>query len=363
MSMTQTDLGATLSQDTVQLYLPVIITSIALILILWFLNWVLLRRHKSIGTQARIPRQVVLLLLTLFSILIIIVLFPMSDSTRGQIITLVGVVTTGVIALASTTFVANVMAGLMLTVVKSFMPGDFIRVGEQFGRVTERGLFHTEIQTEDRDLTTLPNLHLATNPVTVVHKAGTIISAELSLGYDVPRTKVEELLMKAAQEANLLEPFVLVISLDDYSVVYRVSGFLTELESLITSRSNLKKKVLDVLHQNNIEIVSPSFMYQRQLPEWENVIPVPDKPDHKVVKVEEGVPEEIIFDKANVAAKKEDVRIQIDDTKQLIEKLLKDLKSISEEERLPKQQRLEKAESDLEKLNQQLDLMQKVKQK
>ena len=77
------------------------------------------------------------------------------------------------------------MAGLMLQVAKSFSPGDFVRVGEYFGRVTERGLFHVEKQTEDRDLTTLPNLHLATNSITVVHSAGTIVSAELSLGYDV----------------------------------------------------------------------------------------------------------------------------------------------------------------------------------
>ncbi len=351
-----------MDQQLLELYLPVILTAIGLILALWFLNWLLLKRYKTIGTQASIPRQLILFLLTALSIIIVIVMIPMSDSTRGQIITLVGVVSTGVIALASTTFVANVMAGLMLSVVKSFMPGDFIRVGEQFGRVTERGLFHTEIQTEDRDLTTLPNLHLATNPVTVVHRAGTIISAELSLGYDVPRTRVEELLIKAAQQAGLLEPFVLVQSLDDYSIVYRVSGFLTELESLIASRSNLKKKVLDVLHANNIEIVSPSFMYQRQLPKWESVIPEQSAGQSRQGTTQENVPEEIIFDKANVAARKEDVRVQIEDTKQLIEKLVKDIKAVSDDERVTKQERLKKAESDLEKLSNQLELMAKVKQ-
>ena len=30
-----------------------------------------------------------------------------------------------------------------------FHPGDFIRIGEQFGRVTEKGLLHTEIQSEE----------------------------------------------------------------------------------------------------------------------------------------------------------------------------------------------------------------------
>ena len=44
-----------------------------------------------------------------------------------------------------------------------------------FGRVTERGLFHTEIQTEDRDLVTLPNLYLVTNPVKVVRTFLTVL--------------------------------------------------------------------------------------------------------------------------------------------------------------------------------------------
>jgi len=58
---------------------------------------------------------------------------------------LLGNVLTGVIAFSSTTFVANMMAGLMLRSVKSFTPGDFIEAGDYFGKATERGLFHTEI--------------------------------------------------------------------------------------------------------------------------------------------------------------------------------------------------------------------------
>ena len=38
------------------------------------------------------------------------------------------------------------MAGLMMRVVKGFGAGDFVSIGESFGRVSERGLFHVEIQ-------------------------------------------------------------------------------------------------------------------------------------------------------------------------------------------------------------------------
>jgi len=53
-----------------------------------------------------------------------------------------------------------------------------LRVWDPFGRVSERGFFYTEIQTEDRNLATLPNLYLVTNPITVVHVSGTVANAD-----------------------------------------------------------------------------------------------------------------------------------------------------------------------------------------
>ncbi|MGI9295084.1 MAG: mechanosensitive ion channel domain-containing protein, partial [Pseudomonadales bacterium] len=103
------------------------------------------------GREHPILRHVLILLLCIAAVLLLILVFPMSDVMRGQILNLLGIVITAVIALSSTTFVANAMAGILLTLIKSYRIGDFIRIGEQFGRVTERGLFHTEIQTEDRD--------------------------------------------------------------------------------------------------------------------------------------------------------------------------------------------------------------------
>jgi len=302
------------------------------VIFLWLMNWVLLARYETLGAQARLPRQLLMLALTLVTLLILIILFPMTDSTRGQIITLLSVVITGVIALSSTSFVANVMAGLMLQVVKSFNPGDFIRVGERMGRVTERGLFHVEIQTEDRDLTTIPNLHLATNPVTVVHSTGTIISADLSLGYDVSHTKVEELLKQAAIQAGLKDAFVLVISLNDFSITYRASGFLSEVKNLITARSNLKKHVLDVLHENDVEIVSPSFMNQRQLTPNTKTIPLKNKLSNSL-SIDDVTPEEIIFDKAEVAAESEDLRVEIDKLNDKVTELTQSKKGLTKEEK------------------------------
>lgn len=287
-------------------YIPFLLVTLIVILLLRFSHQLLIARQSRLGAESSLPRQIILLILTAIGLVITILAFPMSDSTRGQVLSLLGIVLTGVIAFSSTTFVANAMAGLMLRVVKTFKPGDFIQVNEQWGRVTERGLFHTEIQTEDRDLTTFPNLYLVTHPFTVVRKSGTIISTSLSLGYDVPRRQVEELLLQAALETELQDPFVHISHLGDFAITYKVSGFLAEVKQLLTVKSQLRKKVVDVLHQARIEIVSPAFMNQRQLQAAEKQIPKGSA--EPASEPDTAIAEDIVFDKAEQMEQLEQLR-------------------------------------------------------
>lgn len=290
-------------------FVPLLIAIALTTSILWLGHWAFFVRNKEFGSEKRFPRQMIMLALTAIGIVTVILFLPVSDSTRGQLLSLLGLLLSAIIALSSTTFVANAMAGIMLRAVGSFIPGDFVRIGEQLGRVTERGLFHMEIQTEDRDLTTLPNLYMVSQPVTVVHASGTIISTKLSLGYDVPRTDVEPLLIEAANKAGLTDSFVQVIELGDYSVVYRIAGFLAEVKQLLSTRSNLCKQVLDTLHDAGIEIVSPAFMNQRLLAEGIRTVPRRQpKTNTEEIDFSQRAPEEFIFDKADKAEKLEELR-------------------------------------------------------
>lgn len=284
----------------------------------WIINW-FVKRSQDAASSLLYP---VLNWINVSAVIIaLIIMLPISDETRGQVLSLLGVVLTAVIALSSTTFVANAMAGVMLQTTQSFRPGDYIRVNEQFGRVIKRTLVNTQIQTEWRDLTTLPNLLLINNPVTVLHREGTIIFAEVSIGYDVPYTRVEELMKLAAADAGLEESFVLVHELLDHAVAYRVCGFLPSIKNLLSSRSNLRKTVLAQMHGHGIEIVSPSFMNQRQLDAERKVIPeqpvLHDDPKKESVSQ---APEEKIFDKALEAESLEELKLDLETTRAEIKK-------------------------------------------
>jgi small-conductance mechanosensitive channel len=317
--------------------------SFAVVLVaLWLANWFLLRRRKELGEDERFPRRMTMIFLSALGAVAVLLSLPVETETRGQLLGLLGLVLTAVIALSSTTFVANIMAGLMMRAVRSFRPGDFVQVEEQFGRVTERGLFHTEIQTQDRDLVTLPNLYLVTNPIRVVRTSGTIIAATVSLGYDQPHTRVEELLREAALAAKLEEPFVQVKNLGDFSVTYRVAGFLADVKGLLTARSKLRAAMLDVLHGGGVEIVSPTFMNQRQL--REGAVTMPPLGPRKWVAEEADpgtIPEELIFDKAEAAEKQEGLKLRRDTLVKDIESLQARVKEAEEPERLRLQARID----------------------
>jgi small-conductance mechanosensitive channel len=287
--------------DNLREFLP---TGIAFVLILIFVFVIraFLDKRYTGSPGHPLRRQVITLILVLVGIVIIILVLPIGDSTRGQLLSLIGIFVAAAIALSSATFVGNTMAGMMLRAIRGFRTGDFIRVGDHFGRVSERGLFHIETQTEDRDLTTLPNLYLVTNPVKVIRSSGTIISAEVSLGYDVPRTKVERLLLEAARAADLQEPFLQILELSDFSVNYRIAGLLPKVRHVISARSRLHSQMLDALHKGGIEIVSPTYMNTRAMSESKHVIPEEERAESPDKKSEIKVtPEDIAFDKAEQA--------------------------------------------------------------
>jgi small-conductance mechanosensitive channel len=230
-------------------------------------------RHFEGKPHLAFRRQLIQLGGIVLVILLLILFLPLNTALRGQLLGLFGIIISATIALSSTTLVGNVMAGIMLKTISSCQPGDYVTVGDHFGRITSMDLLHTDLQTEERDLTTLPNMYLVTNPIRVMRSSGTLLSVELSLGYDVPRRQVEALLLQAAEKTGLESPFVQIRNLGDFSVTYQISGLLVEVKRIIDKRRELRARTMDTLHAANIEIVSPNFMHTRAFESSQQFIP------------------------------------------------------------------------------------------
>lgn len=290
-------------------YVPFSATALLVVLFLVVLGKYL-NKQARLHTGFQFRKQLIFGAAVVLAVIALLIAIPINDGLRGQLFGLLGILVSAIIALSSTTIVGNIMAGIMLRSVNSFNMGDFIKIDSHFGRISEIDLLHVEIQTEDRDLKTLPNLYLIHQPFTVIHSTGTIISSEVSLGYDVDRNRLEKLLLRAARDAGLGDPFVQIMALGDFSVNYRVGGMLNEVKHLISSRSRLRAKILDHLHNSGIEIASPTLMNQRQFPKETQYIPSWSAASES--SPEPSAVEDMVFDKAERATKVDRLRQRLE---------------------------------------------------
>lgn len=302
-------------------------TAVLVTLVLFALNSIL--KSQSGDSFAAFGKHLTMIVLTLVGV-VIVVLTLEDTETRKELLSLLGLLFSAVLAFSSTTFVANMMAGMQMKTVKPFGIGDFVEVGDHFGRITELGLFHIELQTEESNLCTLPNLFVVQNPATTIRSSGTILSATVSLGYDVSHVRIEELLRKSATECGLKDPFVHVEDLGDFSVTYRIAGRLDKVKHLLSARSKLRRAMLDALHQGDVEIVSPTFMNQRQI--TGDAPFIPEQTSKASVQRPAAAAESIVFDKADSAESIEELKSEKVELEALVEEEKKAVKDAVDKE-------------------------------
>ncbi len=291
--------------------LPSAITLALAIATLSLCNFLFFSRKKSSQKHASLIPQVVMLALTLVGVIAFVLSLPIDHEDRRQLLSLLGLVLSGAVALASSSFLGNILAGFMIRAVRSIRTGDLITIGGDTGRITERGLFHVEIQTEDRELTTFPNAYVINHPVRVVRHSGTIVSSKLSIGYDVPHATLTPLLCRAAEDSGLEDAFVRILTLGDFAVTYKVSGLLKDVSTLLTAQSRLNAKVLSTLHGAGIEIASPTLMNQRSLDPTQQIAPPkpPRAPTPIEVDAADAKADRLAFDKADAASMLENLEL------------------------------------------------------
>ena len=300
-------------------FIPVLLVIAVVTVMARLAHWLIRYRQDKNHESDPFPHQFVTLFAVIIAIISVVLVMPIDVAVRNQLFVLLGLVLTAIIAFSSTTFAANILAGFMLRATRRLRPGNFISHGGDLGRITEIGLMQTEVQTRHRNFTYLPNTALLSEKIMVINPEATIVSAEVSLGYDVHHGVVEKHLISAAEQCGLEDPHVRVRELGDFSITYHIAGLLKEVKLLITTGSDLRKAMLDCLHAAGIEIVSPAFMNQRPVPPEQLFIPqAPVRGDKPVPASAADAPEKVIFDKADEAERIEDLK---DHREQLLSRL------------------------------------------
>ena len=204
------------------------------------------------------------LLIIAMTIVVVFPYLPGSDSPAFQGVSIfVGVL----LSLGSTTAVANVVAGIVITYTRAFRIGDYVRISDTEGKIIERTAFVTRIRTPKNVEVSMPNASIMSDKVvnysTQAKKSGITLHTGVTIGYDVPWPKVQELLMAAAAACEHIEeepaPFVLQTSLDDNYVAYELNAFTRRADLRPLIYSDLHANILDAFHTAGVEITSPHY--------------------------------------------------------------------------------------------------------
>ncbi len=296
-------------------YFPTIVTAVLVFVGLATARWYLFSRAPKPTKEARLPRHLAMAGLILLGLAAIILALPVSDEVELQILGIFGIIVSGGIALSSNNIFENAMAGLMLRLNQPFKTGDHIRVGDHAGRVTERGLFDTEIQTSAHELVSLPNAYLTSEPITVVSSRGALVSVSIPLDNETHFSIVEDSLIKAARDTELLEPFTQVLEISDEAITYQVSGMIDDDSRLLTVRSALNRAILERLDESDIELVGPMPL------EITRARPGDVKSRRRLVATPDVDIDKIIFDKAEQVEAREGLVEEIENLQENAEEL------------------------------------------
>lgn len=176
-----------------------------------------------------------------------------------------------IVSLGSTTVIGNIIAGLVITYMRPFKLGDFIKLNDTSGNVIEKTPLVTRIRTHKNEVVTIPNSFMMSshtiNYSSSAKEYGLIIHSEVTIGYDAPWRQVHQLLIEAALATPGVtdepRPFVLQTSLSDWYPVYQVNAYVRNAQELPRIYSILHQNIQDRFNEAGVEIMSPHYMAMR----------------------------------------------------------------------------------------------------
>lgn len=171
------------------------------------------------------------------------------------------------ISLGSSSAIANVVAGIVITYMRPFRIGDRVQIADSTGDVIEKNLLVTRIRSIKNVEITVPNsMVLGSHIINFSSKAeleGLVLTTTITIGYDVPWRKVHELLKDAANRTNLIlkdkTPYVLQTALNDFYVAYELNAYTRSPNQMAVIYSELHQNIQDCFNEANVEIMSPHY--------------------------------------------------------------------------------------------------------
>jgi small-conductance mechanosensitive channel len=181
------------------------------------------------------------------------------------------------ISLGASNLVGQAASGLILIYSRTLKPGEFVKIADTQGTVTELGMFATRVETGLGEEVVLPNSFVLSNTTRNYSRSiageGYILDVTVTIGYGTPWRQVHAMLLEAARRTGgVLEnpaPFVIQTALSDFYVEYRLVAYAgpTAPAKRARAMSDLHANVQDVFNEYGVQIMSPHYLIDPSEPQ------------------------------------------------------------------------------------------------
>jgi small-conductance mechanosensitive channel len=173
------------------------------------------------------------------------------------------------VTLGGSNLFGQAASGFILLYSRTLRIGEFVRVGEDEGTVTDLGVFTTKIATGFGEQLSIPN-SLVLGSVTRNYSRpamgpGFMLRTKVTIGYDTPWRQVQGLLIEAARRtpgvAPAPAPEVFQTALSDFYIEYQLVCHATQTSAKARAEAiaTLNASVVDTFNEYGVQIMSPHY--------------------------------------------------------------------------------------------------------
>ncbi len=257
--------------------LPGIFVALAIFLLAWvatrisseFFNGVnakaspatLLNTHTAPAT-----RRIVNASLWLFAVAMA---YPYLPGSHTEAFKGLSVIVGLMVSIGASGVVGQIASGVMIVYTYALQKGEYVRIQDYEGTVTELGIFVTRLRTGLGEEIALPNAlvlgNVTRNFSRVAGDCGYVLDCKLTIGYDTPWRQVHALLLEAATAVPEIRrtpaAYVVQTALSDFYVEYKLVVHVDTDVPATRARvaSDLHASIQDAFNRHGVQIMSPHY--------------------------------------------------------------------------------------------------------
>jgi small-conductance mechanosensitive channel/CRP-like cAMP-binding protein len=210
--------------------------------------------------QDRLPDHLPAILQDALTVAIFVTVVVLFFNDRLQLTAAAGAVVLG-LALQNT--LGNAIAGLALQADQPYKVGDWIRVGDHEGRVTQISWRSTVLRTRDTTLVALPNSSIADGAIVNYSEPAppTRVFVDVGVTYTAPPNQVKAVMADAIAHVPLAmttpPPDVLLVDFGASAITYRARFFVQDMERASLAQDQMRTALWYTFQRHGIEIPYP----------------------------------------------------------------------------------------------------------